>query len=162
VTPPPPLPSSPKVPIHMPNSTSDSLFLSYSQLHPPPSASRSLTLRRHIFTRASIIIMCHLQPRPLISTLNVEALICFAAIQNTLIAPHLLRDKVQCLNELQSQFLPLLIFRDGDIFDVSYETEVMDAVSNISKRSANRPADRLTISAPLTTPQFLQCVLHPQ
>jgi hypothetical protein len=26
------------------------------------------------------------------------------------------------LDELQSKFLPLLVFRDGDIFDVSHET----------------------------------------
>jgi hypothetical protein len=154
--------SLPKVPIHRLYSTSDSLFLSYSQLHPPPSASRSLALRRHVFTRASIIIMCHLQPRPLVSTLDVESLICFAAIKNTLVASHLLRDEVQCLNELQPKFLPLLVFRDGNIFDVANKAKVMDAVANINKRSANLPANGLTISAPLTMPPYPRCVLRPQ
>jgi hypothetical protein len=106
--------------------------------------------------------MCHLQPRPLVSTLDVESLICFAAIKNTLVASHLLRDEVQCLDELQSQFLPLLVFGDGNIFDVSHETKVMDAVTNISQQFANLLADGLTTSAPLAMPPYPRCVLHPQ
>jgi hypothetical protein len=81
--------------------------------------------------------MCHLQPRSLVSTLNVESLICFAAIKNTLVASHLLRDKVQRLDELQPKLLPLLVFRDGDIFDVANKAKVMDTVANISSPFAN-------------------------
>ena len=106
--------------------------------------------------------MCHLQPRPLVSTLDVESLICFAAIKNTLVASHLLRDEVQCLNELQPKFLPLLVFRDGDIFDVSNKAKVMDTVANISQQFANLLADGLTTSAPLTMHQYLRCALRPQ
>lgn len=96
-------------------------------------AIRLLTLRNlrphwHILTHAPIIVMSHFQARPPESTLDVEPLVRFAAVQNALITADLLGDEVQSLDELQAQFLALLVFRHGDILDVSDEAEVVDAV----------------------------------
>lgn len=101
-------------------------------LYSPPSPAPDLRslLTRHILTRTPIIIMRHLQPSPLIPTLNIEPLVRLAAIQNTLIASNLLGHEIQRLDELQTEFLALLIFRNSDILDMSYESEVVDAISN--------------------------------
>lgn len=71
--------------------------------------------------------MCHLESRPLESALDVEPLVRLAAIKNTLVAAHLGRDEIEGLDELESEFLALLVLRNGDIFDVADESEVVDA-----------------------------------
>lgn len=95
--------------------------------------------------------MRHLQPRPLEPTLNIEPLISLRAIQNSLcktsqpnvhlqsslhlegksviktylITSHLLRNKVQRLNNSQSQLLPLLIRRHGNILNMPDQTQLV-------------------------------------
>jgi hypothetical protein len=96
----------------------------YSQLR-PFFALRRLTL--HVFACAAIIIVCHLQSRPLVSAFDVESLVRLAAVENAFVTSNSLRDEVKGLNELETEFLPLLIFCNCNIFDVADESEVMDA-----------------------------------
>jgi hypothetical protein len=70
--------------------------------------------------------MRHLQPRPLKPTLDIKPFVRLATIQNCLIAPSLLRHKIQRLNNAQSQFLALLIHRNSDVFNVSDKPELVD------------------------------------
>src|ERR1700761_4079107 len=76
--------------------------------------------------RALLVIMGHLQPGPLKSTLNVESLIRLAAIQNTLVTTHLLGHRIQCLNNPQPQLLTLLVLCHGDVLNVAHEAHVVD------------------------------------
>jgi hypothetical protein len=71
--------------------------------------------------------MCHLQPRPLEAALDVEPLVRLAAVENALVAAHLCRDEVERLDDFEAEFLALLVFRDGDVFDVADEAKVVDA-----------------------------------
>lgn len=73
------------------------------------------------------VVVCHLESCPLESALNVEPLVRLAAIENALVATHLGRDEIESLDNLESELLALLVLRNGDIFDVAYETEVVDA-----------------------------------
>ena len=86
--------------------------------------------------------MRHLQPCPLASTLHIEALIRFRTVQNRLVAAHVLRHIVQSLNDPQPEFLALLIFRDGNVFDVPDETEVVDAHRKSARIPTLQCADR--------------------
>ena len=72
--------------------------------------------------------MCHLKTRPLEPALDVEAFVCFGAVQNGLVAANVFRNIIQGLDDAQTEFLALLIFCDGDVFDVADEAEVVDAV----------------------------------
>lgn len=45
-----------------------------------------------------------------------------------LITANSLPDMIQRVNDMQSQFLPLLVFRHGDVFDVAYSAEVVDTI----------------------------------
>jgi len=70
--------------------------------------------------------MRHLQPGPLKPTLHVEPLIRLRAIQYRLVAPHLLRHKVQGLDNPQAQLFALLVLCDSDVFNVPNEPKVVD------------------------------------
>jgi hypothetical protein len=72
--------------------------------------------------------MCHFQPRSPKPALDVEPLIGLAAVQNTFVAAYLLSDEVQCLDNFQAEFLALLVFGDGNVFDVSDYAEVVNTV----------------------------------
>lgn len=63
--------------------------------------------------------MGHLEPRSLKSTLDIEALIVLAAVQDCLVATRLFGDEVESLDDSKTQFLPLLVLRNSDVFDVS-------------------------------------------
>lgn len=67
------------------------------------------------------MIMRHLQPCPLESALDIESLIRLRTIKNRLVAAYLLGDEVERLDEFQAEFLALLVFCNGNVFDVSYE-----------------------------------------
>jgi hypothetical protein len=73
--------------------------------------------------------MCHLKPCSSVSTLDIEPLIRFTAIQYALIASHLLCQVVQSLYESQTQFLALLVLGNGDIFDMAHKTEIVDELA---------------------------------
>lgn len=72
--------------------------------------------------------MRHLQTRPPEAALDVEALVGLAAVEDALVAAHLLSDVVEGLDEAQTEFLALLVAGDGDVFDVTNGTEGVDAV----------------------------------
>jgi hypothetical protein len=97
----------------------------YSQLL-PYLILRRLTL--HIFACAAVIVMCHLQPRSLVSALDIEPLVRLAAVENALVTSNLLRDEIQSLDQLEAELLSLLVFGDCNIFNVTDETQVVDAV----------------------------------
>src|ERR1700743_341978 len=79
--------------------------------------------------RPLFIVMGHLKTCSSVSTFHIESFICLTAIQYTLVASHLLCQVVQCLYESHTQFLPLLVLGDGDIFDVAHKTEVVDELA---------------------------------
>ena len=57
--------------------------------------------------------------------------IVVAAVQDRLVATHILRNKVQRLNDPQTKLLALLVLCDSNIFDVADEAEVVDATAAI-------------------------------
>ena len=75
--------------------------------------------------------MRHLQARPLEATLDVKALVRLRAVENSLVAADFLRDKVQRLDDPQTELLALLVLCDSNIFDVADEAEVVDATAAI-------------------------------
>jgi hypothetical protein len=74
-----------------------------------------------------IIIMCHLQPCPLEATLDIEPLVRFATVQNALVTAHFFGDEFERLDDFQAELFALLVFGDGNVFNVSDEAEVVDA-----------------------------------
>ena len=75
--------------------------------------------------------MRHFQTRPLETTLDIEALVRLRTVKNGLVATHVLRNKVQRLNDPQTKLLALLVLCDSNIFDVADEAEVVDATAAI-------------------------------
>ena len=75
--------------------------------------------------------MRHFQTRPLETTLYIEALVRLRTVKNGLVATHVLRNKVQRLNDPQTKLLALLVLCDSNIFDVADEAEVVDATAAI-------------------------------
>lgn len=71
--------------------------------------------------------MRHLQTCPPEAALDVEALVCLAAVEDSLVAADLLGDEVECLDQPQTQLLALLVLGYRDVLDVSDEPEVVDA-----------------------------------
>lgn len=71
--------------------------------------------------------MSHLQARPPETALDVEPLVVFAAVEDCLVAARLLRDEVEGLDDTEAQFLALLVFGDGNVFNVSDGPEIVDA-----------------------------------
>lgn len=72
--------------------------------------------------------MGHLQAGPSEAAFDIEALVCFTAIEDRLVATDLLGDEVEGLDQAKTELLALLVFRDGDIFDVTDEAKIMDTV----------------------------------
>lgn len=80
------------------------------------------------FTLISLVVVCHLQAGPSEAALDVETLIGIAAVENALVAADLFGDVVEGLNESEAEFLALLVFGDGDVFNVADRTEAVDAI----------------------------------
>lgn len=99
--------------------------------------------------------MCHLESRPLESALHVEPLVRLATIKNALVTAHLGRNEIEGLDELEPKLLALLVLRNGDILDVTYETQVVNAgmgLANICPRERGHTYNfRSTINAPVPT-----------
>jgi hypothetical protein len=83
--------------------------------------------------------MCHLQSCSLVPALDVEPLIGFAAVQNALVTANLLSDEVQSLDQLEAELLSLLVFSNGNVFDVTDEAKVVDAVGEDSQPRLKNP-----------------------
>jgi len=77
--------------------------------------------------------MGHLQAGPPEPTLDIETFICLAAIQDALVTTHFLGDKIQGLDYLEAQLLPLLVLGDSDIFDVAYYAQIVDTRTDDSQ-----------------------------
>lgn len=94
--------------------------------------------------------MCHFQTCRLEATLDIESLILLTAIQNTLVAADLLCHEVERLNNLDAEFLALLVFRNRDVFDVTDQAEIVDAAcyqrrpSNPAKPTKSQLASLVT------------------
>lgn len=73
--------------------------------------------------------MRHLQPSPLEPTLYIKPLIRLGAIQNRLITAHLLRHKVERLDNPQPQLLALLVLGHGNVLNVADETKLVDELA---------------------------------
>lgn len=72
--------------------------------------------------------MGHLQPSASKPALEVKTLVCFAAVENGLVAADLFGDKVESLNQTKTELLALLVFSDGNIFDMTDKSKIMDAI----------------------------------
>lgn len=72
------------------------------------------------------MVVRHLQAGPLESALDVEAFVGIAAIEDGLVATDLVGNKVEGLDQPQTQFLALLVLSDCDIFDVADHAKVVD------------------------------------
>lgn len=72
--------------------------------------------------------MRHFETSSSETALDIEALVCFRAIQYRLVASHFLCDEVQGLDDSETELLALLIFCDGDVFNVANEAEIVNAV----------------------------------
>jgi len=71
--------------------------------------------------------MRHLQAGAFEAALDVEALVGFGAVEDGLVAADVLGDEIERLDELQAELLALLVFGDGDVFDVPDQAEVVYA-----------------------------------
>ena len=70
--------------------------------------------------------MRHLEPRPLEPALDIEPLVRLGAVENRLVAAHVLGDIIERLDDAQPQLLALLVLRDRDVLDVADQAEVVD------------------------------------
>jgi hypothetical protein len=78
-----------------------------------------------------LIVVRHLQTRPLETALDIEALVRLRAVKNSLVATHILRNKVQRLDDPQPKLLALLVLCDSNILNMTDETEVVNTVTKI-------------------------------
>lgn len=81
-----------------------------------------------MFTFASLVVVGHLKASSSESTLDVEAFVGVAAVEDALVAANLLGDVVEGLDQAEAELLALLILCDGDVFDVADLAQAVDAV----------------------------------
>lgn len=71
--------------------------------------------------------MGHLEACSSEAALDVETLVGFAAVEDALVAANLLGDVVEGLDDSETELLALLVLCDGDIFDVAYGAQAVNA-----------------------------------
>lgn len=71
--------------------------------------------------------MRHLDPSPRIPALGIEPLVALGTVQDGLVAADIDGDRVERVDESEAELLALMVFADGDVFDVADGAEVMDA-----------------------------------
>lgn len=101
------------------------------------SEAAAAALRRHHlldFILVFAVIVCHLQTSSPEATLDIEAFIGFAAVENALVAAHLLGDVIEGLNQPQTELLTLLVLGHGNVFDVSDGAEAVNAATKGRER----------------------------
>lgn len=76
----------------------------------------------------AVVVVGHLQAGASKAALDVKALVRLAAVQDSLVAADLFGDEVEGLDQAKTKLLALLVFGDGDIFDVTDEAKIMDAI----------------------------------
>src|SRR5688572_20019820 len=67
------------------------------------------------FALLALVVVRHLQAGAAEPALDVEALVGLAAVENALVAPDLLGDVVEGLDDAQAELLALLVLGDGDV-----------------------------------------------
>ena len=72
--------------------------------------------------------MSHLNSSSLIAAFDVETLVWLRAVEDRLITPDFFCHMIQCLYDMKTKVFPLLVFCNGDIFNVTDETKIMDAI----------------------------------
>jgi len=158
-------------PSYWPPRTTATVSLNRFAGHPPPHPRPSTSPAHHpLRSHRSflLVVVRHLQTRPLEATLDIEALVRLRAVENGLVAADVLRDKVERLDDPQPELLALLVLCDSDVFDMADEPEVVDATGvRNAKQSADRSLDsslallkrvvsKLTTSSPQATLLFLR------
>lgn len=73
------------------------------------------------------MVVSHLKASFLEAALDVETFVDLAAVQDGLVAANFSSNVVKSLDKLLAELLPLLILGDGDIFNVTNQTEMVDA-----------------------------------
>lgn len=101
--------------------------------------------RLHLPRSFLLVVMRHLQSRPLEAALDVESLVRLGAVQNSLVATNVLRHIVQSLDDPQTKLLALLVLCDRDVLDVAYKTEAVNAAEQ--KMSARSPSPSILRAA---------------
>ena len=107
-----------------------------------------------------LIILIHIRPSLLKPTLDIKPLILHVTAQNTLIAPDILRHRAQRLNHLQPQLLALFLLPNGNLFNMRYTTEIMNARIIVSKCFEVVKKTRRTTSSPPSTSPSQQSAPH--
>ena len=85
--------------------------------------------------RCGTIIVCHLKPSPLVATFDIETLIRFRTVQDSLVAPDLFRHMIQCFYNVKTKVFSLLVFGDGNVLYMTDKTKIVDAISFSWNRS---------------------------
>lgn len=88
---------------------------------PSPRATSNLGL-------GALVVVGHLETSAAETTLDVEALVGFTAVENALVAAGLFRNVVEGLDQAESELLALLVAGDGNVFDVADGAKAVDAV----------------------------------
>jgi len=86
-----------------------------------------LLVSQACFALGSFVVVRHLEAGPLEAAFDIETLVVLAAVEDGLVAARLGRDEVERLDDAQAQLLALLVLGNGDVFDVSNLTEIVDA-----------------------------------
>ena len=71
--------------------------------------------------------MCHLETGTAEATLDIEALVGLATVEDGLVTADVLCDKVERLDDAQAELLALLVFVDGNILNVANNAKVVNA-----------------------------------
>lgn len=76
-------------------------------------------------TFISLVVVRHFQAGPPKAALDVESLVGLTAVENALVAAHLLSDEVQGLYDAQTELLALLVLSHGNILYMTDKAQVM-------------------------------------
>ena len=98
-----------------------------TQPHCVSTKSSLSVVRSHL-----AVIMCHLQSCSLEAALHVKAFVCFRTVQYGLVTAHIFGNVVQRLDYSETKLLALLVFCNCDVFDVTNETQMVDAAEHFS------------------------------
>jgi hypothetical protein len=76
--------------------------------------------------------MRHFRARFLISTLGIEGLVSWRAVENCLVASHGRGDGVQCVDQFLAKVFSLVVFCDADVFDMAEGRETLNTTIQLA------------------------------